>query len=86
MALPTDDEVIELEHADLDIEPDSEGDELEEPTTEEMQALSDEPDTLEQVAFDGFERARTIIPQPERARSSPDLPKVRASSFKRFIA
>ncbi len=75
------DDVVELEWADEDVEPDDAGDEL---APAEWPDAADEE--VEQVSRDGFEGRRVILPQPERARSNPDLPRVKASAFKRFIA
>lgn len=94
-----DDEVVELEWADESVPNDDEGEELacaEEwldidededfSDTDENEEEEREDTEVEQVTRDGFERRRVFLPQPERARSSPDLPRVKASAFKRFIA
>ena len=88
-AMPTkpDDDVPELEHFDPEVSGDDEGDELAPPSAEEMAAmLAEDLELVEEVENDGYEKQpRPSIPQPDRARSSPDLPRVKSSSFKRFI-
>ena len=73
------DEEDELEEelaADEDFEP--EADEEEE---------SEEALALEEVVADGYaNKGPASIPQPGRAKSHPDLPRVKSTSFKRFIS
>jgi hypothetical protein len=85
-AMPTKPE-DELEHFDPEVSGDDEGDELAPPSAEEMAAmLAEDHEFVEEVESDGFQKQpRPSIPQPDRARSSPDLPRVKSSSFKRFI-
>lgn len=41
---------------------------------------------LEEVAADGYTGEKQAeLPQPDRARSHPDLPKVKSTAFKRII-
>ena len=86
MAKPTEDD-IELDLADPDL-CDEDGDELREPTAEEMAAFDapTEPELELGAIGSGFEARKQPLPQPDRARSSPDLPRVKAIAFKRFIA
>lgn len=84
MAKPSDDD-IELELADPDV-CDDDGDELREPTPEEMALLEAEEDEPVELTMSGFEKKPAALPQPDRARSSPDLPRVKSNAFKRFIS
>ena len=78
------DEDIELELADPNL-CDDDGDELRTPTDDEMVLL--EPEEEEPLAVtSGFEKKKPALPQPDRARSAPDLPRVKSSAFKRFIS
>lgn len=44
------------------------------------------PVELAEVEDDGYAKGRPAeLPQPDRARSHPDLPKVKSNSFKRII-
>jgi hypothetical protein len=82
-------EVVELEY--WDGEPEGEDDELDESGDEvDFAKLDDEgnPVTieLEEVADDDFERRRrAMLPQPDKGRSEPNLPKVKSSAFTRFL-
>ncbi len=80
------DEGVALEWADESIDPDDAGDELACAEWPDEEGAEAEAVELEQVARDGFERGRLFLPQPERARSNPDLPRVKANAFKRFLA
>jgi hypothetical protein len=75
---------VELEHFDPAVPPDSEGGELAAPSEAQMAALSDDV-TVEEVEHDGFGRRAATLPQPDRARSSPDLPRVKSSVFPRLL-
>lgn len=56
---------------------------------EEDETFDEEPDdeaaTGELTSDDYSGERRVELPQPDRARSSPDLPKVKSSAFKRII-
>ncbi len=82
-------EVVELEY--WDGEPEPEDDELDE-TGDEVDFASLDDDghpvtiTLDEVATDDFERRRrAALPQPDKGRSEPNLPKVKSSAFTRFL-
>jgi len=86
-----DDEVVELLTWDAsDGTEEDEEDEFE----EELEAdenfepeESEEAVALEEVVADGYAKnGPTSIPQPGRAKSHPDLPRVKSTSFKRFIS
>jgi len=74
------DEEDELEEelaADEDFEPDDDSEEEE----------SEDALALEEVVADGYAKnGPASIPQPGRAKSHPDLPRVKSTSFKRFIS
>lgn len=75
---------INLELADPEV-CDEDGEELREPTAEEM-ALIESAEEGPLAITSGFERTRAALPQPDRARSAPDLPRVKSNAFKRFIS
>lgn len=53
------------------------------PEWAEAEAIAD---ALEEVDADGFTAGKKPeLPQPDRARSHPDLPRVKSSAFKRVI-
>lgn len=82
-------EVVELEH--WDGEPEPEADDLEEPGGEIDFARLDDQGHLTAVGIaevtdDDFERRRkAALPQPDKGRSEPNLPKVKSSAFTRFL-
>ncbi len=48
--------------------------------------LEEEPVTVEEVAADGYTgKKKAALPLDDRARSHPDLPRVKSTAFKRFI-
>lgn len=91
-----DDEAVEL--LTWDASDGSEEDEGEDELEEELLAdeafdpdaeeeAADEAVVLDEVVADGFaKKGPAAIPQPGRARSHPDLPRVKSTSFKRFIS
>jgi hypothetical protein len=91
-----DDEVVELLTWDAsDGTEEDEEDELEEelPADEAFEPEEDADEesedavALEEVVADGFaKKGPANIPQPGRAKSHPDLPRVKSTSFKRFIS
>lgn len=51
-----------------------------------LQLIREVEEAVGKVANSGFEAQRPAeLPQADRARSSPDLPKVKSSAFKRVI-
>lgn len=51
-----------------------------------LELIREVEEALAKVANSGFEAQRPAeLPQADRARSSPDLPKVKSSAFKRVI-
>ncbi|MFZ5445070.1 MAG: hypothetical protein ACOZQL_34085 [Myxococcota bacterium] len=72
----------------------SDGTEEDEACDDELPAdehFAGEPDDdeppVEAAEDDGYSGQRPPeLPQPDRARSHPDLPRVKSSSFKRFIS
>lgn len=80
-----DEEVVEL----LTWDPNVDGDEEEEEFEDELPA--DEAmfsEASEEVAAEGDDYAaqkKTELPQPDSARSHPDLPRVKSNAFKRII-
>jgi len=85
MAEPKDD-VPELIHFDPDVAPDDEGDELRTPTEDELAEFDDSAETIDEVANDAFDDRKPQLPQPARAASAPELPRVKASHFLRFLS
>lgn len=93
MSAPENDDAVELLTWDAaDGSEEDEVDELEEelPADEAFDPDDGETDavTLEEVAADGYaKRGPASLPQPSRARSHPDLPRIKATSLKvkRFI-
>lgn len=90
-----DDEVVELLTWDAsDGTEEDEEDELEDELAadEEFEPDADEEESeealaLEEVVADGYaNKGPANIPQPGRAKSHPDLPRVKSTSFKRFIS
>ncbi len=91
-----DDDVVELLTWDAaDGTEEDEEDELEEELAadEEFEPDADEEEesegalALEEVVADGYAKnGPASIPQPGRAKSHPDLPRVKSTSFKRFIS
>lgn len=78
-------EVVEL----LTWDPELDGDEEEEEFEDELPAggaeLADEGEAPEGEG-DGFaEQKPAELPQPDRARSHPDLPRVKSNAFKRIL-
>ena len=96
MAAPETEDAVELltwdasdgsEEDELDeLEEDLPADEGFDPEEEEEEAA--EPMTLEEVAADGYaKQGPASLPQPSRARSHPDLPRIKSTSLKvkRFL-
>lgn len=53
---------------------------------EEEEPLEEEPVELEEVAADGYTgKQKAALPLDPRAKSHPDLPRVKSTAFKRII-
>lgn len=76
-----DEEVVEL----LTWDPDIEGDEEEEEFEDELPAGEAAGSEEAEEGDDYAEEKQAELPQPDRAMSHPDLPKVKSNAFKRII-
>ena len=97
MAAPEKEDVVELltwDAADGTDEDELDENEEELPADEDFEPEDDDVDedadpvTLEEVAADGYaKQGPASLPQPSRARSHPDLPRIKSTSLKvkRFL-
>lgn len=90
MPKPKEEEVVEL----LTWDPSDGTDEDEEAFDDELPAdenfAGDDDELVEEdapeVAADGYSaEKKTELPQPDRAKSHPDLPRVKSNAFKRIL-
>lgn len=75
------DEVVEL----LTWDPDIEGEEEEEEFEDELPAGEAMAAEETEEGDDYAAKTQAALPQPDRAMSHPDLPKVKSNAFKRII-
>jgi len=82
----TDEDDDEAFDDELPADENFEGEEVDFDDGDEEAVEGDELVSLEEVDADGYSKDKPAeIPQPDRAKSHPDLPRVKSSAFKRFI-
>ncbi len=81
----SEEEVVELLHYDPDDSADEEEDFADELPAGDPSVEGNADSTEEREGDDFGGEAPVTLPQPDRARSAPDLPKVKSSAFKRLL-
>ncbi|MGV3621455.1 MAG: hypothetical protein ACO1OB_11595 [Archangium sp.] len=81
-----DEEVVELLTWDPDVDGDEEEEEFEDELPADEAMFSEETGELVEEGDDYAAKKKAELPQPDRARSHPDLPKVKSNAFKRILS